>query len=254
MKKISVLIAGESWITYSIHIKGVDQFTLSSYAEGVKWLRAALEENKNFRVTFLPNHLAINDFPTTLEELSSFNVIILSDIGSNTLLLPTKTAYDSKITPNRLLSIQEFVRSGGGGLCMVGGYMSFQGIEGKAQYHGTPIESILPVTIQAFDDRVETPQGAIPRVVGSGHPILRGIPEQWPAILGYNRVYPKSDASILVKCLDDPLVAVWDHGAGRTMAFTTDCAPHWAPPEFLNWPHYREFWQNAILWLSGEYG
>ena len=38
-----VLIAGESWTTHSIHQKGFDSFTTTEYAEGVGWLRAALE-------------------------------------------------------------------------------------------------------------------------------------------------------------------------------------------------------------------
>ena len=40
-----VLIAGESWTTHSIHQKGFDSFTTTEYNEGVRWLRAALEDN-----------------------------------------------------------------------------------------------------------------------------------------------------------------------------------------------------------------
>jgi Putative glutamine amidotransferase len=29
-----VLLCGESWVTHSLHIKGVDSFTTSAYAEG----------------------------------------------------------------------------------------------------------------------------------------------------------------------------------------------------------------------------
>src|SRR3990172_6529599 len=42
-ESVTVLIAGESWMTHSIHVKGVDSFTTSSYEEGVGYLRAALE-------------------------------------------------------------------------------------------------------------------------------------------------------------------------------------------------------------------
>ena len=37
-----VLIAGESWVTHSIHQKGFDSFTTTSYHEGVGPLRDAL--------------------------------------------------------------------------------------------------------------------------------------------------------------------------------------------------------------------
>ena len=37
-----VLIAGESWTTTSIHVKGFDSFTTVAYEEGVAALRDAL--------------------------------------------------------------------------------------------------------------------------------------------------------------------------------------------------------------------
>ena len=45
--------------------------------------------------------------------------------------------------PNRLKLIREYVR-GGGGLAMIGGYFSFQGINGGARYRGTAVEEVLP--------------------------------------------------------------------------------------------------------------
>jgi uncharacterized membrane protein len=39
-----ILIAGESWTVHSIHQKGFDSFTTTEYAEGVRWLKAALEK------------------------------------------------------------------------------------------------------------------------------------------------------------------------------------------------------------------
>jgi uncharacterized membrane protein len=250
MATIKVLIAGESWMTYCTHVKGVDSFTIGSYGEGVIWLRSALEDG-GFHVTHLPSHLAINGFPMTANGVSAYNVVILSDIGSNTLLLPTQTAVDSRRTPNRLLALQAFVRAGGG-LCMVGGYMSFQGIDAKARYHGTPVEETLPVTMEATDDRVEIPEGAEPSVVTPEHPVVSKMPLVWPPVLGYNRLRLKPGATALVECRGDPLVSVWEYGRGRAMAFATDCAPHWAPPEFLNWSYYGMFWRQAVTWLAGQ--
>lgn len=52
-----VLVAGESWITQSTHIKGVDHFTVSSYVEGIGPLRDALEGGGH-TVEHLPAHPA----------------------------------------------------------------------------------------------------------------------------------------------------------------------------------------------------
>ena len=60
--------------------------------------------------------------------------------------------------PNRLELVKEYVIEGGG-LVMAGGYLSFQGIYGTARYHRSPIEDVLPVSMQPTDDRVENLRG-----------------------------------------------------------------------------------------------
>ena len=74
-----ILIAGESWTSHTIHIKGFDTFTTSKYEEGVKWFKEGLEKN-GIEVDYIPNHLAPEKFPVTLEELKKYDVVFLSDI------------------------------------------------------------------------------------------------------------------------------------------------------------------------------
>jgi len=245
---VRVLLAGESWITYSVHIKGVDQFTQCAYEEGARWLVAGLAEH-GIDCVHLPSHLAITQFPSLVEELAGYDCVILSDIGANTLLLHPRTTGQSRRTPNRLAALEEYVREGGG-LIMIGGYMSFQGIEGKARYNDTPIEEVLPVEIMPYDDRAEVPEGFVPRVVDEAHPVLAGIPREWPFMLFYNRVRLKPEAALLLAHRDDPILAVWQYGRGRSAAFTPDCAPHGAPPEFLEWPYYGQFWAQLVRWVA----
>jgi uncharacterized membrane protein len=244
-----VLIAGESWTTHSIHQKGFDSFTTTEYNEGVRWLRAALEAS-GWTVDFQPAHVAAKEFPQTAEALAAYDVVMLSDIGANTLLLHPDTFVRSISLPNRLESIRDYVRNGGG-LVMIGGYMTFQGIDGKAKYAGSPVEDVLPVLMDQHDDRVEAPQGVVPRVVDASHPLLAGLSGAWPALLGYNHVRGKSDASVLVSVGDEPLIAVGTYGNGRSVAFTSDCGPHWAPPAFCDWPGYGPLWSNIADWAAG---
>ena len=95
-----------------------------------------------WEVVYQPSHVAARDFPATADELGSFDCVILSDIGANTLLLHPDTFVRSKVLPNRLHAIRDYVAAGGG-LVMVGGYMTFQGIEGKARYAGSAVEEAL---------------------------------------------------------------------------------------------------------------
>jgi len=71
-----VLIAGESWTTTSIHVKGFDSFTTVAYEEGVDALRDALL-GSGHEVTFMPNHVAATDFPFKADELAAWDVVVL---------------------------------------------------------------------------------------------------------------------------------------------------------------------------------
>ena len=242
-----ILIAGESWTSHTIHIKGFDTFTTSTYEEGVKWLKEALEKGGN-EVTFLPNHDAGEKFPVTLDELKKYDVVMLSDIGSNTLLLPVATFSRSEKTPNRCELIKEYVEKGGS-FCMIGGYMSFTGIDAKTRYGETAVKDILRVELLKYDDRVERPEGVVPKV-STIHEIFEGIDEEFPFFLGYNRTVADSlKGEVIATISDDPFIAVGKFGKGKSVAFTSDCAPHWGSKEFVEWKYYDKLWQNIIKWL-----
>ena len=154
-----VLVAGESWQVFSIHTKGFDSFFTADYGEGVAGFRTALESAGHV-VEFQPNHVAAAAFPDTEGALNTYDAVVLSDIGSNTLLMPAATFLQARPQPNRLVALRNWVANGGA-LAMIGGYLSFQGIEGKANYRATPLAEVLPVELEPGDDRQETPEGAI---------------------------------------------------------------------------------------------
>jgi uncharacterized membrane protein len=246
---IRLLFAGESWMTHSIHVKGFDSFEMSSYHEGGTEMIEALRGG-GVEVTYLQNHLAAERFPTTREEIERHDVIILSDIGANTLLLPERTMLRSEPTPNRLELIADFVRNGGG-LLMIGGFLTFQGIQGKGNYQGSPIDEILPVALQATDDRNEQPQGVTPQIVDGSHPTVAGL-TGWPHFLGYNKSTLRPDAHLVARLGEHPFIAVREVGNGRTAVFSSDCAPHWGPPAFVGWEGYAKLWLNLATWLAGR--
>lgn len=250
MADIRILLAGESWVSNSIHFKGWDFFSSTVYEVGTEYLEKALAGN-GFAFEHLPGHMAAARFPTSLEELNRYDVVILSDIGANTLLLHPDTWLRGQSVPNRLKLLQAWVEKGGG-LAMCGGYLSFAGIYASAKYYRTPIETILPVNIHTFDDRVETPEGVIAEIVDPNHPILSGMSGQWPVLLGYNELTLKPDAQLLARAGEHPLLAVRSVGHGRTLSWASDIGPHWCPAPFLKWDGYARLWQQALRWLANR--
>ncbi|MCP1101936.1 putative membrane protein [Aequitasia blattaphilus] len=246
MKKI--LLAGESWMSYTTHVKGFDSFYTSVYETGEKYIKRAYEEG-GYDFTFLPNHLATEEFPFTIEELKEYDMIILSDIGANTLLLPGATFTSSIKRPNRCNLIRDYVLEGGA-LFMVGGYLTFSGVDAKGKWQDTAVQEVLPVQVLPTDDRMEHCEGITP-VTTKSHAIVDGLGE-WPSILGYNRTLPKEDGEVIAEVEGNPFIAVGEYGKGRSAAFTTDCAPHWAPPEFCEWEDYNKLFLNIAKWLMKE--
>lgn len=241
-----VLLAGESWMSHTTHVKGFDTFYTAVYETGKDFLVAALEKG-GYQIDFIPNHLAAEQFPFTMEELKRYDCIILSDIGANTLLLPPVTFAKSLKMPNRCNLLCDYVLAGGA-LLMVGGYLTFSGVDAKGKWHDTAVQKVLPVEVLTRDDRMEHCEGIAP-VIKFEHEAIRGLPAEWPEILGYNKTIAKPEAVVPVEVDGDPLIAIGEYGKGRSAAFTTDCAPHWAPPEFIEWPYYAQLWQGLVGYL-----
>lgn len=245
---MNVLLVGESWVSEATHYKGFDSFTSVTFHTGGDWFIDALGDS-GMRVTQMMAHDVPGSFPFESDALDSYDVIVLSDIGSNSLLLPPETWLQGQTKPNRLQVLADWVRSGGG-LLMAGGYLSFSGFEAKAKFHGTPVEEVLPVTIAVHDDRVECPQGAQPRVVAGVHEITSGVPGEWPALLGYNRVELSPGADLIATVDGDVLIAAQEFGDGRAAVWTSDIGPHWCPEAFVQWEGFPKLMGNLVRWLA----
>ncbi|EBO3633853.1 cytoplasmic protein [Salmonella enterica] len=244
---MKILFIGESWHIHMIHSKGFDSFTSSKYEEGAEYLLSCLRQ-KGIEIDYMPAHIVQTNFPGTLNDLLIYDAIVISDIGSNTFLLQNKTFYNRSIIPNALELIREYV-SQGGGLLMIGGYLSFTGIEAKANYKNTILSDVLPIEMMDYDDRVELPQGVAPVTLSYKHEITKNL-QTWPFLLGYNKFIAKPGSTILVEINNDPLLVLGEYHNGKTACFASDCSPHWGSPQFMQWEHYTSFWVSVLNSIS----
>src|SRR5574337_1178415 len=256
--KIRVLYVGDSSVTLGAVGAG-SNFTYDqrgvSFEIAAQKILDAWRRNPRYEVSYLTGWDALAQFPETPEALGRYDVVILSDVDSDSLVLyPQDRAGRAPMGPNRLKSIREYVRQGGA-LAMIGGYATFTGRHNAGNYHGTPVEEALPVNCLAQDDdRMETPEGVMVDVKQPQHPLMRGI--EWspsPIFNGYNRLEVKKGAEVLAafKETGDPLIVVWSFGKGRAMAFASDIAPHWGAG-FQEWKYYEQFWNQALDWLASR--
>ncbi|MEC4787447.1 glutamine amidotransferase, partial [Salmonella enterica] len=182
---MKILFIGESWHIHMIHSKGFDSFTSSKYEEGADYLLSCLRQG-NIDVDYMPAHIVQTRFPQTAEALACYDAIVISDIGSNTFLLQNRTFYNMDIIPDALQLIADYVAEGGG-LLMIGGYLSFTGIEAKANYKNTVLAEVLPVDMLDVDDRVELPQGC-KALMNPLMILVKIIKLRWIHILSYDQM------------------------------------------------------------------
>src|SRR6185369_16975193 len=79
-------------------------------------------------------------------------------------------------------------------------------------------------------------------------PILRGLDQGFPQLLGYNGTTAKSASqTILVTARDAPLLAQWQYGLGRSVAWTSDSTGRWAK-NWLAWPDFGKFFSQLVGW------
>jgi uncharacterized membrane protein len=76
--------------------------------------------------------------------------------------------------------------------------------------------------------------------------IMKGI-SAMPSLLGYVATTPKDTATVVLSApgFNDPILATWQYGLGRTVAFTSDAAARWAK-NWTGWDAYQRFWSQVI--------
>ncbi len=90
-------------------------------------------------------------------------------------------------------------------------------------------------------------------ILTSSSPIMRGLDDGLPQLRGYNGTTAKPAAqTVLVTARDDPLLAQWQYGLGRSVAWTSDSTGRWAK-DWLPWGGFSRFFSQLVSWtFPGE--
>jgi Mg-chelatase subunit ChlD len=81
----------------------------------------------------------------------------------------------------------------------------------------------------------------------SSGPALEGIDlNSMPPLRGYVATTPKPQSSILLVSRQiDPVLAEWQYGLGRVIAWTSDVRNRWSS-RWIEWPEFGRFWAQVV--------
>lgn len=174
------------------------------------------------------------------------HVILLTDGWS------TAGAYEAMLDRFNAAGITLSVVAAGGGSA---GYLEQLAQAGGGKYY--PATNMLAVpqiflkeTIRATGNHIiEEPFFPAPAGDGLTSPLLRGLDlEAAPPLLGYNGTTAKAAARVeLFTPRGDPLLATWQYGLGRVVAWTSDLSGRWARP-WLDWESFAPFSGQLVNW------
>jgi uncharacterized membrane protein len=85
-------------------------------------------------------------------------------------------------------------------------------------------------------------------IVARNVELLDGVEmETAPFLYGYVRFIskPTADTILTIGEEEDPLLARWQYGLGRSVVFASDAKNRWAE-QWLSWPGYDRFWTNVV--------
>jgi uncharacterized membrane protein len=221
------------------------------------WLLKAIESGGDFEVKSVPTWDFYNLKPGEYEKiLARYDIVIFSDVeAKNFQLHPqffNRHLFGTKVLtfPDRVKLTLDAVKAGVH-MMFMGGWLSFNGEQGKGGWGRTLLREILPVECLDVEDLCESTEGFWAEAAAKKHPILKGINlATMPPVLGFNRVKAREGCEVVARWKNegDPAIAVGQFGKGRVLAYTSDPAPHWGC-NFVFWKQYPKLWSNAARWM-----
>jgi uncharacterized membrane protein len=96
-------------------------------------------------------------------------------------------------------------------------------------------------------------EGAVQPVLDRPHPIVRDFaPAELPDLAGYVATTARPAADVVLRSPeDDPLLAAWQYGLGRAVAWTPTAGEPWAMA-WTRWDGFERFWAQTVRYTLPE--
>jgi Ca-activated chloride channel family protein len=186
----------------------------------------------------------------SLEKTSSTrrHIILLTDGWSNS------GQYDQILAQMKADGITLSTVGAGGG---ANPFLAQLAAEGGGRYYAAANPAQIPDIFLKETQQVSGQQiveEPFYPVLTSHSPIVDKLATKaFPQLLGYDGTTAKAAAqTVLVTGRDDPLLAQWQYGLGRAVAWTSDTTGRWAK-NWVGWTEFSAFFSGLVAWtFPGE--
>jgi uncharacterized membrane protein len=226
------------------------------YVEGqirdeFKYLRRSLSKFSDLKLSTVltqtpePGQEAL---PRDASGWMKYDVVLLGDLPA------------AALSEGQRSGLEEAVRKGLG-FVMIGGFDNF----GAGGYAGTPVADLLPVRIDAKEQKTEELFAVEPTGAGLESPVMRLASdpgknaELWrslPRLKGYAvAVEKKRGETVLARGpAGAAMLVAQEYGSGRSMAFMADTTWRWWRSVGGREDLHKRFWRQLVLWLAHRDG
>jgi hypothetical protein len=116
-------------------------------------------------------------------------------------------------------------------------------------YQSNSIQDVPQIFLKETNEALKpwVVEGQITPRLSSLAEVLPGVPlDSFPALTGYVATTPRAAADVVLKSPQgDPLLATWEYGLGRVVAWTSDAQGRWTA-DLLLWPSANRFFGDLV--------
>ena len=169
------------------------------------------------------------------------HILLLSDGKSEGDFMPlAKRLAANKMTLSTIAigdadrELMKAIAEAGGG-----GYRDVQNISELPKIMADEVRQTQQYTVQ---------EPFQPIINDGDYPMLAGI-DRVPKLYGYIATSEKELAQTYIHSHEDhPILAGWNYGLGRSVAFTSDVKPGWGV-DWIEWENFGKFWGQVVNWV-----
>ncbi len=247
---------------------GINEFDGFGPGGGSSWVHELQPVGDGTKVKRAIQNLAFGDMPdfTPCVQMA-YDALSKADVGQRHLIIisdgdpsPPPTSLLDKFVAAKITisTVEVFPHSAADS-----SRMKWMAEYTKGRWYFVDTQAALATIPQIFVKEAQTvrrsliqevPQGFTPSVMSGVSETLRGV-KTVPPMTGYVVTAEREGLALTtMKGKEgDPILAQWQHGLGKVVAYTSDASARWNPA-WISWPGYKAFWEQHVRWAMRPTG